>query len=122
MDPRISLNRKSGLISINKTLVEAMGLTAESKVSLVQDEEKPIDWYLMKDPNGFHIRKSKSSASMSFNCCSLATSVFKSLNLLDNSISIVVDEKPVMQEACKLYPLATKLVMKQVQSTNRMTV
>lgn len=121
-DPKVSISRKTGTVTLNKGTIELMGLSETSKVSLVQDEEHPTDWYLMKDPNGFAIRQASQSKSMMFNNSSLVKSIFSSLNSLDNSLSIKVDEKAVMHEACKLYPLATKLVMKQVQSTNRMTV
>lgn len=51
-EPRISFDDK-GVIRINKTAVEALGLKPGDKIAFLMDEENPTDWYITKDKEGF---------------------------------------------------------------------
>ena len=71
-EPYISLSRQ-GMISISEPAVEAIGLVLGDKISLLQDEDDPVNWYLMKDPdNGFVTRVYKGSKGLCFNAAKLA--------------------------------------------------
>ena len=50
--PTIYLNYKSGLISINKSSSELMGLKDGDGVEFAQDEEEPESWYIFKSKSG----------------------------------------------------------------------
>jgi hypothetical protein len=51
---------KNGVISINKSAADLIGLKSGAKVTLAQDKKEPENWYLFIDPNGFEVRVSKS--------------------------------------------------------------
>ncbi|OSZ79302.1 hypothetical protein CAP35_13900 [Chitinophagaceae bacterium IBVUCB1] len=71
----IRLQRKGANI-ISDLAVESIGLKAGDKVSLVQDEDNPSDWYLMIDEQeGFTLRADKDSKHLSFNCAALSNTV-----------------------------------------------
>lgn len=51
---------KAGTIALNKEFSSKIGLEVNDKVSIVQDEENPDDWYLLiDDENGFPLRENK---------------------------------------------------------------
>lgn len=58
----------AGGISLTKTATEELGLKAGQKVSVVQDEEKPEDWYLViNDEDGFELRENTTGTGVAFN-------------------------------------------------------
>jgi hypothetical protein len=77
-EPRISFDDK-GVIRINKTAVQAIGLKAGDKVSFLQDEENPTDWYLSKDKDGFPTRDVNDSGGLVINSSKTRNDFYASL-------------------------------------------
>ena len=66
--PLVSIARNAGLISIFGATAEALGLKPGDKVSIVQDQDNPKDWYIdTKDEAGFKLRGSDKGKGLSFN-------------------------------------------------------
>lgn len=105
----ISFNRKSGLVSINLATSQALNITQESKLTFVQDQDKPKDWYVMHDPNGYSLRRSSASASIIFVCRELCIALLESINVMENAARIIVSDTPVSEGDKVIYPLVTRL-------------
>lgn len=89
----ISLS-KSGVISISSQAIEKIGLTAGDKILMVQDEEKPTDWYIQKteEEHGFVLRKS--TKHLAFNAKSIVIDLLKSLGKELQSTSFILATEP----------------------------
>ncbi len=59
----LSINHK-GHVLINGLAVTTMGLKPGDKISIVQDQDHPEDWYITKDPNGFELRHKSGNTLM----------------------------------------------------------
>lgn len=107
-NPTISFNR-GGAIGISGEACKAIGLSEGDKVSLVEDEENPGDWYITKDKDGFPLRKSNAEAKGTvFNCAAISSKVLDFLNWQEKKAAICrIALTPVTQEKMKLYPILT---------------
>lgn len=52
---------RTGTFAFSKKAIEAMGITEGTRLNLLQDEDRPKDWYVEKttDPEGLRVRKYK---------------------------------------------------------------
>lgn len=103
---------RGGYIGLSKAAVDPMDFKAEDKVSLVQDQETPEDWYLVKDQeNGFILRESSGSGSLAFNSSVMGKAMLDSLDCPDDSVRFKVVTEPVEHETeggvIKLFPILT---------------
>lgn len=77
----VRFGRKSANV-ISDEAAEAIGLGKGMKVSFVQDEENPEDWYMLIDiENGFELRQGKNDKHLSFNCAALSNTFLDAVGL-----------------------------------------
>jgi len=108
VSPKITINTKSGLLSINKGAVELLGLKEKDQVTFHQDEEEITDWYIEKvKSGGFPIRKNKNATSLAFNNSYLAKKIFESVTCKEQSASVLLAGKPTKLGSRTLYGLLT---------------
>lgn len=111
--PTIRFN-KQGQISFSSAIITAMGLKSGDKIELIQDEEKPKDWYVVKCKNdiGFPLREYKSSNALLTNSSGLVKTFMKSLepqiSNTTKSIGCLVAIIPTIVEKEKLFAIITK--------------
>lgn len=75
---------KYGVISINASAVNLIGLKKGDQVKLIQNKQKTKDWYLTTVKEGGLVLRSpydKKSKGLIFNCSSAAKAMMISLNL-----------------------------------------
>lgn len=78
MAPRIRLI-PSGLITLNGTLCEKLGLEVGSGVDFHQDEDEPKDWYISVNPGSYNkLRKKETGALLMFNNVRLVQAIMSS--------------------------------------------
>lgn len=71
--PMITVTPKSGVFILNKAAVLVTGLKSFDKVTLLQDEEKPGDWYLRLAYNTFGFRlRDDGKGNLKFSARSIA--------------------------------------------------
>lgn len=88
----IRVNRKA-CFTISKGAAEALGLNDGDAILLAQDK-KGKEWYILKNKNGFKLRRNSSSAGLAFNCTSLANIFLDSCNLKEKSYLMKVATQP----------------------------
>lgn len=106
----IRFNRKAGLISLSKAATETIGLKGGDKVVIINDEERPNDWYICKtdDENGFAVRAKAETGSADFNCTSVVKRVFETMDIHDMAVGYVVAPEPEKVDGMELYAIITK--------------
>lgn len=97
--PCINVCPRNGSFSLNKSAMELTGFKTGDFVSLVNDEDAPDDWYIVKDPKGFMLKSKENSkgepGTLIFRCTALATIVVSSLKLPEaSSYSILMAGQP----------------------------
>lgn len=80
--PRISFS-KGGVININATACELIGLKPSDKITLAQDEEDPVNWYIYKNEKGFELRSAYDKKGVLFNHNSLTKEIMKAIEYDD---------------------------------------
>ena len=99
---------KKGMISFSSGLFEKLNLSAGDKITLLQDEENPKDFYLSTNTtNGITLRKIASGALMA-NLVSFTTVLFEELkNLIpENKESIRLKVSTSIHEG--MYAILTR--------------
>lgn len=106
----IRFNRKAGLISLSKAATETIGLKAGDKVFVINDEERPKDWYVCKtdDENGFTVRTKEDTGSADFNCTSVVKHIFETLGIHDAAVGYLVAPESEEVDGMELYAIITK--------------
>lgn len=92
----IRINRKAA-ISISKAAAELTGFQPGDSIGLLQDDET-ADWYLIKDPDGFTLRDTGKTGSLSFNSTALANMILESAELPENSYKFKIAREPIATE------------------------
>ncbi len=65
--PKIKFNVKTGLVRLNRSLIQLLKVKIGDEISLFYDEENPEDWFVMVvKGNGFTLRKISSSGDQGF--------------------------------------------------------
>lgn len=88
----------SGVITLSTSAVEGLKLKEGDKMCVVQDEENPDDWYLMKDENGFSLRTYKGNNGLCFNNAYIAKSIINFLDINANSVCFKVATEATIPE------------------------
>ena len=96
LKPRILFS--TGATSINPTAVALLKLKPGSKISVHQQDDGDMDFFLsIGDPKGFELRsasKNETDTTLAFNCSALARGIIKALNLGDaKSVAFQVIEE-----------------------------
>ena len=87
--PFVSVNRKSGLITLSKALVEQLALVPENKeefaIFIAQDNDPKNyrDFYISRDPRGYrlYLKVSKTAKWIAFTNAKLADLIFGALQI-----------------------------------------
>lgn len=107
---------KSGVFSLNKTLVDALNLKEGDKISVGNDENRVKDWFLVqqKQGDGFSLRKI-SNYRLGFNCSKASSEIFKTLKITGKTtINIPVSDTPEeLPGGDKAYALITSKVINE---------
>ena len=78
--PMISISL-AGVVTVNKGLSRELNLHKGDRIAFYQNENRPIDWYLVKDePTGFFLRDYKNGI-LAFSSSELCREVRKSLDV-----------------------------------------
>lgn len=96
-----SIYPKSGTMKFSADLVRNLKIDTETKVNIIQDEERPKDWYieLTKESDGLQV-KEKKSASGKFKeyviqSIFLSRLILKESELPEKTIRLLVATEPV---------------------------
>nr|WP_321357212.1 hypothetical protein [uncultured Draconibacterium sp.] len=98
---------KSGVLKLSKQAYEQIDLKAGEKILILQDQERPTDWYIQKTNNedGFVLRES--SNHLAFNAKNIAIEILKSLGVEFKAMSFQMSTNPIDG---KYYAILTKSV------------
>lgn len=114
--PFLSLCLKSGLIKLSHRLVQEMQCKEGDKIALSQDQEKPDNWYIHREENGFELKsKGKSNVdALGFSSKDLCRRILERTEFRENAITVImnVDTNPLEVEDLVLYEIATKTCRK----------
>jgi len=79
--PKLSITKK-GIFIFNKLACELIKLKEKDKVSISQDSDDPINWYLHKDAEGFELRNLfKNTLNLAFNNSTLKESFCEAMQM-----------------------------------------
>jgi hypothetical protein len=103
--------RTDGVFSFSVALTELMGLKADDKVLIAQDEEKPLDWYILKHEEGFILRHpGKEKKGVSFSNKRLRKIILEAVLFEDKTCSFLVAKEPTEIDGVKYWAIITKSV------------
>lgn len=99
---------KSGVFNFSKTASELIMLELTPYIEILQDEERPKDWYvkLSTMEKGFSARKYKEGNNVT-NSAFTARQLLKSIGFTGNSVSFLIAGKPTKLEGELLWPILT---------------
>ncbi len=106
---RTSLNiSKFGLFSFNRKAVEELHLAAGMTLVFIQDIERPQDWYVTHEADGFILRR-KNFGQLCFNSGGLRTKIIESLKEKPAfpSVSFMLSTEPLQDNGRMLYAIIT---------------
>lgn len=99
---------KKGTCTLNVTAVRKLGLKAGDRISIVQDEDSPVDWYLLKNDEGFALRPAGTNIkALMFNNYLFAHELFRSCSLSGKSYGFRLAVVPEKKEGLELYSILT---------------
>lgn len=108
--PIIGVNQK-GLIRLNKAGQKLLGLAINDRVNILQDEEKPSDWYVEKttDDDGFILRNCSGGGLL---CNSVLTTnkIMDSLRIQKSTLMRIAP-KPI-EDGSSIYAILTSTARK----------
>lgn len=110
--PFISFSTKSGLIIFNRKACEIIGISEDSLVQLLNDENEPENWYLRvsehKKEAGFPLRKyGTQNTGLAFNCSSLVHSIADSVSFTGRSGRVFIGESVFVKGTGDVWTLIT---------------
>lgn len=91
----ITMNSKSGGISLSGSLQESMGLKVDDKVSIAQNQDSPLDWYIFKSDDGFQCREKPKATGLIVQNTAVVRALFESARVSEQSASMLVSKEPV---------------------------
>jgi hypothetical protein len=110
--PEIRIPLKGGAIRITKSAADACGFKSGDNLSLGQDENNVLDWYIYKDKeNGFPCREIKKEGHLTFNSSLLAEDLRACAPAVidqDKIIRMSIGTEPVEVNKVKFFPIITK--------------
>lgn len=78
--PRVSFN-KAGLLTFNNQACALIGLKAGDKITLAQDPDEPINWFVFKDSaHGFEVRAGYKDQGAQFNHITLSKAFLEAID------------------------------------------
>ena len=101
---------KQGQISLWPNLVQKIGLTEKDHIELIQDEDSPKDWYLVKanTGSGFPLRGYKEANGLLTNSAGMANKFIELIGKKGaSSVGCLVSVEPSIYEGMKLYAIIT---------------
>jgi L-cysteine desulfidase len=103
--PRIGINRKVGLFRFNEAACKLIGIEDNDQVKILQDLDDKTNWYVEKvKQDGFVVRhKEKVGNGCLFNSTKIANEYFNSLEIVGDSIKVLVAGKPTDFNKRKLF-------------------
>ena len=112
IDPWITINKKSGLISLNRSLINLIGFKDGDTIKLHQNKKSKDEWYLevVKGDGGWKPRISKNCNSVAFNSRDIIRNIFES-NTYPFDITnakFLVSNKNLMNGGKTLFFIITK--------------
>ncbi|MDC1285229.1 hypothetical protein N8Z33_00920 [Flavobacteriaceae bacterium] len=97
-----------GVCSFNATAVRELNLKTNDRVSLLQDEESPANWYICKSEDGFNLRNAGTNkTALLFNNYLFTKNLYKSCNLGGLSYGFMLSVTPEKVDGMKLYAIIT---------------
>ncbi|HEY5591548.1 MAG TPA: hypothetical protein VIK55_11085 [Paludibacter sp.] len=80
-EPTLRINSKAGLLGFSKAASVILGLTDQTKIIFVQDEDNPTDWYIKitSEENGFSLRRKENTSEFAFNNTPIAKLILESI-------------------------------------------
>jgi hypothetical protein len=109
----LTVNYNTGLISFSVGFINKIKLVATARIALIQDEERPKDWYIQvgADDHGFALRKK--DTAVAFNCVTVARQLLESTELIDKggngTVRFLLATDPTVDETLgALYAIITK--------------
>ena len=111
-EPTINFNMAGG-ICFSKTFCQKIGLKKGDKVSIVQDEDQPEDWYIIiGDKDGFPIREN-TGEGCAFNNAFICKNFIEHLQINAKSVNCKLATEPAdipkdqLPKGAKAYALLT---------------
>lgn len=108
--PTLSIHR-IGIITISKQLAEDLKIKEGSFVELLQDEDRPTDWYLIinSSDNGFEVRRKKATTyTLVFNSKHVVREMLKSVALEKSARFLVSISETELEPDLYAYAIITK--------------
>ncbi|WP_319502536.1 hypothetical protein [uncultured Draconibacterium sp.] len=102
-----------GTFTINKFAVNGIGLKVNDKIEILQDQDRPADWYIKKSdhPEGFILRK-QSCGALICNAQAIAKILLNSIDKANESVTLRMATTP---EEGDYYAILTRSAKKQDQ-------
>lgn len=106
--PNIGVNRKSGLMRINKAACELLNIDATDQVNFLHDEDQKGDWYLeVVKKDGFPLRSKPNNPGLIAQSTSIVANIYESMDYKKLSGIIRIAKEPVKEGKQNLWPLLT---------------
>ena len=104
---------KTGLISLNKSLVDLLKLDIGDQIQFLQDEEDPQTWYLeVVNKDGFVLRDAHQKVKrLLTNSSVVVTTLFESFDELPRNVRLPIGE-PITLQGRRFYTLITFAIKK----------
>lgn len=112
--PYVRLNSKSGCFFISSEallLLNKEHKAWQTKVEVLQDEDRKTDWYLVEttNENGFLLKtKDKFRSGLFFINKQLIAKIFSDCGITENSVQMLVSKEPILHDGRKLLAIITK--------------
>ena len=106
--PVIRLNVISGTITISKTLCERLKITEIDRISFLQDEDEPENWYIEKTSKGFGLNPvQKQLGTFRFSSTSTVRDIFNSVEFKGKRGNLLVAGEPTKVNGRILHGILT---------------
>lgn len=110
--PRISFCLDTGIIRLNRKMVDLCQFKNGDLVAISQDENKPENWYLHRDNRGFALSADKSGKkkSMTFFSKDLVSRILEITHFRNEACTIGMNmsPEPIEIDGVDYYEIATK--------------
>lgn len=106
--PNLRVNVSGGIV-LNKALSEQLKLTENSKIELVQDTDKPKDWFLTVNDTepALSIRVNKGQAGFMVQNSALAQLFVNAIDPVQKIICVNIAPEAIEHEGEQLWPVIT---------------
>ena len=110
----LTINYENGLLSFSVGFVNKVKLNSSTRVAVIQDEERPKDWYIQTGSDEFGFPLRVKDTALAFNNVTVARELLESCELIDSSTDsktarFLLATEPINVEGFgKLYAIITK--------------